>query len=167
MTRCRSRTDCKRNKYNQKTATYHSQLATSSSPPRLNHKVPEHQNRQTKALPASDILLNKANYRPKTQRSRRFTLTVSSFPARPGGSYMRKILVHQYSLGFLILCTLVTLRAPVAYLPNLRTPSLVYEPEPTQIPNLTAMSKARVYADINVLRPKEYWDYESLTVQWG
>ncbi|KAL4181047.1 hypothetical protein AMTRI_Chr12g235340 [Amborella trichopoda] len=29
------------------------------------------------------------------------------------------------------------------------------------------MSKARVYADVNVLRPKEYWDYESLTVQWG
>ncbi|XP_054808960.1 casein kinase II subunit alpha-2 [Prosopis cineraria] len=29
------------------------------------------------------------------------------------------------------------------------------------------MSKARVYADINVHRPKEYWDYESLTVQWG
>ncbi|KAF3647847.1 Casein kinase II subunit alpha, chloroplastic [Capsicum annuum] len=30
-----------------------------------------------------------------------------------------------------------------------------------------AMSKARVYTDINVLRPREYWDYESLTVQWG
>lgn len=30
-----------------------------------------------------------------------------------------------------------------------------------------AMSKARVYADVNVLRPKEYWDYEALTVQWG
>ncbi|KAL0431504.1 UNVERIFIED_CONTAM: Casein kinase II subunit alpha-4, chloroplastic [Sesamum radiatum] len=30
-----------------------------------------------------------------------------------------------------------------------------------------AASKARVYQDINVLRPKEYWDYESLTVQWG
>ncbi|THU53792.1 hypothetical protein C4D60_Mb10t18170 [Musa balbisiana] len=29
------------------------------------------------------------------------------------------------------------------------------------------MSKARVYTDVNVLRPKEYWDYESLTVQWG
>lgn len=29
------------------------------------------------------------------------------------------------------------------------------------------MSKARVYADVNVLRPKDYWDYESLTVQWG
>jgi casein kinase II subunit alpha len=82
---------------------------------------------------------------------------------------MRTTQVHQYSLGFLILCTLVALRAPVAYLPILRTPSLVYETEtePTQIPNLSAMSKARVYADINVLRPKEYWDYESLTVQWG
>uniref|UniRef100_A0A0D6R2X5 non-specific serine/threonine protein kinase n=1 Tax=Araucaria cunninghamii TaxID=56994 RepID=A0A0D6R2X5_ARACU len=30
-----------------------------------------------------------------------------------------------------------------------------------------AMSKARVYADVNVIRPKDYWDYESLTVQWG
>jgi hypothetical protein len=30
-----------------------------------------------------------------------------------------------------------------------------------------SMSKARVYSDINVLRPKEYWDYEGLTVQWG
>ncbi|XP_042493258.1 casein kinase II subunit alpha-2-like isoform X2 [Macadamia integrifolia] len=29
------------------------------------------------------------------------------------------------------------------------------------------MSKARVYTDVNVHRPKEYWDYESLTVQWG
>ncbi|KAK7307681.1 hypothetical protein VNO77_40948 [Canavalia gladiata] len=30
-----------------------------------------------------------------------------------------------------------------------------------------ATSEARIYADINVVRPKEYWDYESLTVQWG
>ncbi|KAK6923970.1 Protein kinase domain [Dillenia turbinata] len=30
-----------------------------------------------------------------------------------------------------------------------------------------AASKARVYADINVIRPKDYWDYETLTVQWG
>ncbi|KAH7673505.1 Non-specific serine/threonine protein kinase protein [Dioscorea alata] len=29
------------------------------------------------------------------------------------------------------------------------------------------MSKARVYAEINVVRPKEYWDYEALTLQWG
>jgi len=26
---------------------------------------------------------------------------------------------------------------------------------------------ARVYADVNVHRPREYWDYESLQVQWG
>ncbi|PON66745.1 GPCR kinase [Parasponia andersonii] len=30
-----------------------------------------------------------------------------------------------------------------------------------------AASKARVYTDVNVVRPKEYWDYETLTVQWG
>ncbi|CAH9117551.1 unnamed protein product [Cuscuta epithymum] len=30
-----------------------------------------------------------------------------------------------------------------------------------------APSKARVYADVNVTRPKEYWDYESLAIQWG
>ncbi|ESQ46226.1 hypothetical protein EUTSA_v10000167mg [Eutrema salsugineum] len=30
-----------------------------------------------------------------------------------------------------------------------------------------APSKARVYADVNVVRPKDYWDYESLAVQWG
>nr|GMD49722.1 casein kinase II subunit alpha-2-like [Ipomoea batatas] len=30
-----------------------------------------------------------------------------------------------------------------------------------------APSKARVYTDINLIRPKEYWDYEALTVQWG
>ncbi|GLJ12921.1 hypothetical protein SUGI_0200570 [Cryptomeria japonica] len=30
-----------------------------------------------------------------------------------------------------------------------------------------AMSKARVYADVNVVRPKDYWDYESIAVQWG
>lgn len=29
------------------------------------------------------------------------------------------------------------------------------------------MSKARVYTEVNVQRPKEYWDYEALTVQWG
>jgi len=29
------------------------------------------------------------------------------------------------------------------------------------------MSRARVYADVNVNRPREYWDYENLTVTWG
>ena len=28
-------------------------------------------------------------------------------------------------------------------------------------------SRARVYADVNVTRPRDYWDYETLTVQWG
>ena len=31
----------------------------------------------------------------------------------------------------------------------------------------TKMSRARVYADVNVRRPREYWDYESLSVNWG
>ncbi len=26
---------------------------------------------------------------------------------------------------------------------------------------------SRVYADVNVHRPREYWDYESLVVNWG
>ncbi|KAI3503199.1 hypothetical protein L1887_31637 [Cichorium endivia] len=30
-----------------------------------------------------------------------------------------------------------------------------------------APSKARVYTDVNTNRAKEYWDYESLNVQWG
>ncbi|PRQ25675.1 putative non-specific serine/threonine protein kinase [Rosa chinensis] len=29
------------------------------------------------------------------------------------------------------------------------------------------MSKAGGYADIKILRPKEYPDYESFTVKWG
>ena len=29
------------------------------------------------------------------------------------------------------------------------------------------LSRARVYADANARRPREYWDYESLTVRWG
>jgi hypothetical protein len=29
------------------------------------------------------------------------------------------------------------------------------------------MSRARVYCDVNETRPREYWDYETLTVAWG
>lgn len=29
------------------------------------------------------------------------------------------------------------------------------------------MSRSRVYADVNVKRPREYWDYESLVINWG
>ncbi|KAG6724887.1 hypothetical protein I3842_02G004700 [Carya illinoinensis] len=92
-------------------------------------------------------------------------------------------------LRLLLACALLALRAPVALTPILRTASL---PNPSCVAiiptNITtsnygndsnhlieiscshargAMSKARVYSDVNVVRPKEYWDYESLTVQWG
>jgi len=29
------------------------------------------------------------------------------------------------------------------------------------------ISRAKVYADINVNKPRDYWDYEALNVQWG
>ena len=29
------------------------------------------------------------------------------------------------------------------------------------------MSRAKVYADVNLRKPKEYWDYESLQINWG
>jgi len=31
----------------------------------------------------------------------------------------------------------------------------------------TVKSRARVYADVNSHRPREYWNYEALTVNWG
>ncbi|KAK7346921.1 hypothetical protein VNO80_21445 [Phaseolus coccineus] len=81
-------------------------------------------------------------------------------------------------LRFLLVCTLVALRAPVAQPPNVRIPTHLIETKTTTIlhqrhrtqisgSNPQPMSKARVYTDVNVIRPKEYWDYESLTVQWG
>lgn len=76
------------------------------------------------------------------------------------------------------MCAIIALRAPIAEHPNLRRvpPSYV----PSKQSSLTgflnfseagivkrAMSEARVYADVNVFRPREYWDYDSFTVQWG
>ena len=29
------------------------------------------------------------------------------------------------------------------------------------------MSVARVYRDVNVIRPVSYWDYSSLVIPWG
>ncbi|ONK64737.1 uncharacterized protein A4U43_C07F29350 [Asparagus officinalis] len=53
--------------------------------------------------------------------------------------------------------------------PNHNTSSLFSPPISNPNPNISIriMSKARVYTDVNVVRPKEYWDYESLVVQWG
>lgn len=76
----------------------------------------------------------------------------------------------------LLVCALVVSHPPVAQQPLLRAPylntSVTREASgrAVEISNPTdraAMSKARVYADVNVVRPKEYWDYESLAVQWG
>jgi DNA-binding transcriptional MocR family regulator len=32
---------------------------------------------------------------------------------------------------------------------------------------INANTVARVYADVNAQRPKEYWDYEALSIDWG
>jgi hypothetical protein len=32
---------------------------------------------------------------------------------------------------------------------------------------MPAPSKARVYQDVNLHKPREYWDYESHVVEWG
>jgi casein kinase II subunit alpha len=29
------------------------------------------------------------------------------------------------------------------------------------------LSKARVYAEVNTNKPREYWDYENLVIAWG
>ena len=29
------------------------------------------------------------------------------------------------------------------------------------------MSRSRIYCDVNIHRPAEYWDYENLTINWG
>ncbi|MED6134415.1 Casein kinase II subunit alpha [Stylosanthes scabra] len=86
----------------------------------------------------------------------------------------------------LLVCALVALRVPVAQYPSLRTPATHLTNDTTTVlhhhhhpsinrngahisrsSNRSRISKARVYTDVNVLRPKEYWDYESLNVQWG
>ena len=56
---------------------------------------------------------------------------------------------------------------PVRRLRQLPTPETLAQKIGKSIRRPGAPSKARVYADINVIRPKDYWDYESLTVQWG
>lgn len=32
---------------------------------------------------------------------------------------------------------------------------------------MSVPSRARVYADVNSQKPREYWDYESYVVDWG
>ncbi|KAL3726187.1 hypothetical protein ACJRO7_031130 [Eucalyptus globulus] len=84
-----------------------------------------------------------------------------------------------FHLHLLLALALVALRAPVAHLPVAGTPGGsgnstpaprhggCHDREISRLCDLGSMSKARVYADVNVIRPKEYWDYESLAGQWG
>ncbi|CAA0829244.1 Casein kinase II subunit alpha-1 [Striga hermonthica] len=75
-----------------------------------------------------------------------------------------------------LVCALVALRAPVVQLLTRRrllplhtSFATVAKIDGAVKPSIHAsqMSKARVYTDVNVLRPREYWDYENLSVQWG
>lgn len=71
-----------------------------------------------------------------------------------------------------LVCALVALRAPVAQPPT-TAQSVINNGDTVENfsvidgRSLVIMSKARVYADVNVVRPREYWDYESLALQWG
>ncbi|KAL6521614.1 Casein kinase II subunit alpha-4, chloroplastic [Orobanche gracilis] len=56
---------------------------------------------------------------------------------------------------------------PVKHVPALYLPERMAQKFGKAIRRPGAPSKARVYADVNAIRPREYWDYESLTVQWG
>lgn len=58
-------------------------------------------------------------------------------------------------------------REPARVLQALPPPETLAQKIGKSIRRPGATSKARVYADVNVVRPKDYWDYESLTVQWG
>ncbi|KAK3032908.1 hypothetical protein RJ639_034956 [Escallonia herrerae] len=94
-----------------------------------------------------------------------------------------------------LVCDLAALRAPVAHHPKLPPSSSFPSPsnadyggagDTSSTTSITGdkinednftnlygsrpiktMSKSRVYTDVNVIRPREYWDYESLAVQWG
>ncbi|CAG7865205.1 unnamed protein product [Brassica rapa] len=69
----------------------------------------------------------------------------------------------------LLVWAVLTLRAPLAHSPIRRSPPAISSGNTTIDPDplLAEMSKARVYTNVNVVRSKDYWDYESLNVQWG
>ncbi|KAL3525617.1 hypothetical protein ACH5RR_013989 [Cinchona calisaya] len=106
----------------------------------------------------------------------------SSSPPLPHLGFSHGCLEHTKTVELvrilLVVCALVASLAPLAHPPNLHpftsnsTPTAAVDKievgffKSAKICS-SAMSKARVYSDINVLRPREYWDYESLTVQWG
>ena len=62
------------------------------------------------------------------------------------------------------LCSLLRRAVPVQ-LP--RAPSMAQRFSKAVRDQDMMLSRARVYTDVNVNRPKEYWDYEALQIQWG
>ncbi|KRX77085.1 Casein kinase II subunit alpha [Trichinella sp. T6] len=37
----------------------------------------------------------------------------------------------------------------------------------TSVEMMSVVSRAQVYADVNLQKPREYWDYEAHTIEWG
>ncbi|KAH6838158.1 casein kinase alpha 1 [Perilla frutescens var. hirtella] len=70
--------------------------------------------------------------------------------------------------SILLFCAVVASLAPGAQC-FASSSCTVYKTDESVPPEIygAEMSKARVYTDVNVVRPREYWDYENLTVQWG
>ena len=54
--------------------------------------------------------------------------------------------------------------APTAAIADDRDPAPASSTLPSEMP---LASRARVYADVNSHRPREYWDYEAHVVEWG
>lgn len=70
------------------------------------------------------------------------------------------------ALVILLRPTGTTRRFPFGKFPECERRPL-FRARPAVCPAPPAMSRARVYADVNVQKPKEYWDYENLQVTWG
>lgn len=48
-----------------------------------------------------------------------------------------------------------------------RTFTLIAAQKKTLVKTMSNTARARVYSDVNVHRPREYWDYESHVIEWG
>ncbi|KXG37490.1 casein kinase II subunit alpha [Sorghum bicolor] len=103
-------------------------------------------------------------------RSRVLPLPASAATAAPHGLLLRFFLstaaprhAHHHRRRRLAPTAYAAAAAAAAEAPLPMTPRFG---RATRHPGAVA-SVARVYADANAQRPKEYWDYESLDIQWG
>ena len=62
-------------------------------------------------------------------------------------------------------------RRPASAVPSLPRDGKSPYYDPSEAPHhyvwSSKMSRARVYPDVNVKRPRSYWDYENMTITWG